>query len=74
MSVNNKEVDILITLKDKNGNTYDSIESLDLDVKVSVNMTYHNYKIEWKFHFPTCLISTFVFDKLNTKYNIIGGR
>lgn len=37
MSANNKDVDILITVKDKDGHTYDSMESLDFDVKVSFN-------------------------------------
>ena len=37
MSANNKDVDILMTVKDKDGHTLDSVESLDFDVKVSWN-------------------------------------
>jgi len=34
MSVNNKDVDVLITVKNKDGQTFDTIESLTFDVKV----------------------------------------
>ena len=37
MSANNKDVDIMMTVKDKDGHTYDSVESLDFEVKVSGN-------------------------------------
>ena len=34
MSANNKEFDIQVTVKDKDGNRFESIESLDFDAKV----------------------------------------
>ena len=39
MSANNKELDLLVTVKDKEGYTLDSIESLNFDVKVSEDST-----------------------------------